>query len=561
MRCPSCGNENREGARFCDSCGTELTAESAVAEVRQAEPLPADAPTEIAGRYRVEGFLGQGGRKRVYRADDTAPATRGRGRGLRHRGPRRGGPAPGPPRGAGDGKLGDHPHIVTVHDVGEDDGNPFIVSQYMAGGDVEGLLERPSGRLEVERAIEIATDVCRGARARARARHRPPRPEAGNVWLADDGTRGSATSASPTDRAVARRRSRGMLVGTVAYMPPEQALGAAVRSPRSDLYSLGAMLYEMLTGQPPFPGDDAVAIICQHLTRRRSRRRGTTRRCPRRSSRLSRAAREGPEDRPRSAARRAGRSRRAVEATAGEARDDAPSNPLDGLARRRLRRPRDASSSELREALEDAARRPRPAAAARRRARHRQDADRRGARDLRAGARRAGATGAAATRARARRRTGPGSRRSAPTSRDADPVELRLAARRRRAPTRAARPRARRAARRSSAAPALEPEQARFRLFDASPHFLHGAAPRQPLVLVARRPALGRRAVAAAAPASSPRELAVAARLLVVGTYRDVELGRHHPLAGMLGELSGIEGSARIPLRGLTPARSSATSR
>src|ERR1700704_3798327 len=74
MRCPSCGNENREEARFCDSCGNDLSVEQAVVEPL-AEPLPADVPTEIAGRYRVRRFLGQGGRKRVYLSDDTATGT------------------------------------------------------------------------------------------------------------------------------------------------------------------------------------------------------------------------------------------------------------------------------------------------------------------------------------------------------------------------------------------------------------------------------------------------------------------------------------------------------
>ena len=74
MRCPSCGNENREGARFCDSCGSELSAQPPAAEPRP-EQLPSDVPSEIAGRYRVRRFLGQGGRKRVYLSDDTATGT------------------------------------------------------------------------------------------------------------------------------------------------------------------------------------------------------------------------------------------------------------------------------------------------------------------------------------------------------------------------------------------------------------------------------------------------------------------------------------------------------
>src|SRR4051812_49568291 len=76
MRCPSCGNENREEARFCDSCGAELSAEPVAPEPRE-ETLPADVPAEIAGRYRVRRFLGPGGRQRVYLSDDTSTRTEG----------------------------------------------------------------------------------------------------------------------------------------------------------------------------------------------------------------------------------------------------------------------------------------------------------------------------------------------------------------------------------------------------------------------------------------------------------------------------------------------------
>src|SRR5262249_42422329 len=92
--------------------------------------------------------------------------------------------------------------------------------------------------------------------------HRDLKP--GNVWLTADG----AVQLGDFGLAVAVDRSRltteGMMVGTVAYMPPEQALGRDV-DVRSDLYALGAVLYEMVTGRPPFLGDDAVAIISQHI--------------------------------------------------------------------------------------------------------------------------------------------------------------------------------------------------------------------------------------------------------------------------------------------------------
>jgi len=225
-----------------------------------------EVPTSFGGgRYRIERPLGEGGKKRVYLARDArldrdvalaVLKTEGLDEAGRERLWR---------EAQAMGRLGDHAHVVTVHDIGEENGQPYIVSQFMAGGDVERLLrEAEQHRLPVARALRIAEQVCQ-ALEHAHARgilHRDVKP--GNIWLAADGTAklGDFGLAVALDRA--RLTVPGMMVGTAVYMAPEQAVGRTVDA-RSDLYALGATLYEMVTGRPPFLGDDSVAVISQHL--------------------------------------------------------------------------------------------------------------------------------------------------------------------------------------------------------------------------------------------------------------------------------------------------------
>lgn len=228
-------------------------------------PVPSAQPASFAaGRYLVKKFLGEGGKKKVFLAHDglldrdvafALIKTDGLDVVGRERITR---------EAQAMGRLGSHPQIMTVFDLGETDGQPFMVTELMDGGDVEGLLEKAGGALPLERSLDIARAVCQGlefAHARGIV-HRDLKP--GNVWLTADGL----AKIGDFGLAVALDRSRltmhGMMVGTVSYMPPEQALGGEV-TPRSDLYSLGAMLYEMVTGQPPFMGSDPTAIISQHI--------------------------------------------------------------------------------------------------------------------------------------------------------------------------------------------------------------------------------------------------------------------------------------------------------
>jgi class 3 adenylate cyclase/tetratricopeptide (TPR) repeat protein len=166
------------------------------------------------------------------------------------------------------GRLGDHANIVTVHDVADEKGRVYLVCQYVAGGDLDHKLAAAEAhRLPIDDALRIATQIC-GALEHAHASgivHRDLKP--GNVWLTAEGD----AKLGDFGLAVALDRTRitqdGTMVGTATYMPPEQAVGGVV-TPRSDLYALGAMLYELVVGRPPFVGDDSVAVISQHLNTR-----------------------------------------------------------------------------------------------------------------------------------------------------------------------------------------------------------------------------------------------------------------------------------------------------
>ncbi len=551
MRCPECGNLNRSDARFCDSCGARLEAPAESPAPAPSDAPPADAPELIANRYRVEAYLGRGGRKRVYRARDTEA------------GDREVAVAVFDPEGIEEtvlararreaqamGKLGEHPHIVRVLDSGEEGRVPFIVSEYVGGGDVAGALEECDGRrLEIEQSVAIAVDVSR-ALEHAHSRgiiHRDLKPA--NVWLGDDGTaRLGDFGLATTDRR-SREAVEGMLVGTVAYLPPEQALGRTSDG-RSDLYSLGAMLYELLTGEPPFPGEDAVAIIGQHLN---AQPVAPSRHRPEISPALDRAVlkllAKAPEERPQSAAE----ARREIEAAAaaraeppeGEALD----NPLEGLAGG-VFVGRDAELDQMRGVLEDAL------AGQGRLLLLSGDPGIGKTRTAEQLATYARVRGARVYWGRCQESEGqppywPWSEALRSYVLDADPVGLRWELGSRAADVAQIVPEVAERLGDLGEPPDMETEQARFRLFDSFATFLGGASSARPLVIVlddlhwADEPSLLLLRFVA-------RRLA-GTGLLLIGTYRDVELGRHHPLADTLGDLAGVEGALRVALRGLDP--------
>src|ERR1700688_3497374 len=157
-----------------------------------------------------------------------------------------------------------HPNIVPVFDWGEDSGSYFIVMEFVDGRALSSIL-RTAGPLHPDRAAEIAADVA-GALAYAHRHgvvHRDVKP--GNVLITEEGT------IKVTDFGIARAvnteeslTQTGAVMGTATYFSPEQAEGMGVDS-RSDIYSLGVVLFEMVTGRPPFMGDTPVAVASKHV--------------------------------------------------------------------------------------------------------------------------------------------------------------------------------------------------------------------------------------------------------------------------------------------------------
>ncbi len=151
-----------------------------------------------------------------------------------------------------------HQNVVSVHDFGQDGGSYFIVMEYVEGPTLGDLIRR-QGPMEPAEAVRIAVAVA-GALAVAHAQgviHRDVKPA--NVLLAGDAVKVADFGIARATEAQQGLTRPGMVLGTVRYLSPEQARGAALDH-RTDIYSLGVVLYEMLAGEPPLPDDDPVAM-------------------------------------------------------------------------------------------------------------------------------------------------------------------------------------------------------------------------------------------------------------------------------------------------------------
>src|SRR3954454_19225211 len=218
---------------------------------------------QLNGRYRLDAQIGSGGMSTVYRAFDAVLERRVAVK-LMHR-----------EIAADTDQLErfrrearavaqlSHPHIVGVIDAGEEDGRPYIVFEYVEGETLKDRIRR-LGRLPVDEAIAYGIEIARALGA-AHARnivHRDVKPQ--NVLIDEEG------SAKVTDFGIARSLDEdgltadGRVLGTTDYVSPEQALGHDVTG-QSDIYSLGIVLWEMLTGEVPYRGENQVAVAMKHV--------------------------------------------------------------------------------------------------------------------------------------------------------------------------------------------------------------------------------------------------------------------------------------------------------
>jgi serine/threonine protein kinase len=283
MKCPKCHADNPDTVKFCGECGTILRSvrgtdpTNAGPDPRSGRPsdnIPdltktMETPIEflkkgtiIAERYEIIEELGRGGMGRVYKVYDTEIKEDVALKLLKS-------------EIASDEKTIErfrnelkiarrvtHKHVCRMYDIGKEEERYFITMEYVEGEDLKSHIQRKE-RLSADDAISIAIQVCEGLGEAHRLGvvHRDLKPQ--NIMIDKEG------QAKVMDFGIARSveapgvTATGMIIGTPSYISPEQAEGEEADH-RSDIYALGVILYEMMTGEVPFKGETALGVALKH---------------------------------------------------------------------------------------------------------------------------------------------------------------------------------------------------------------------------------------------------------------------------------------------------------
>ena len=266
MKCPKCHFENPDDTRFCGKCGTQLPS---LEEISVSTTETLSAPRKeltiggtFAGRYQVIEELGKGGMGRVYKVFDKEI---GEKVALKLINPEIAADENTIERFRNELKLArkiSHRNVCRMYDLSKEERTHFITMEYVSGEDLKSSLRRV-GPLSAGKAIFIARQVCEGLTEAHRLGvvHRDLKPQnimidrEGNARIMDFGIARSLKAKGITDA--------GVMIGTPEYMSVEQVEGKKVDQ-RSDIYSLGVILYEMVTGRVPFEGDTPLTIAVKH---------------------------------------------------------------------------------------------------------------------------------------------------------------------------------------------------------------------------------------------------------------------------------------------------------
>jgi len=264
IKCPKCGAENPDNTAFCGKCGAKLFSPKQADVTKTAETPREELTTgsTFANRYQIIEELGKGGMGRVYKAVDTKIKEKVALKLIK-------------PDIASDKKTLErfgnelriarkivHKNVGRMYDINEQEGTHYISMEYVSGQDLKDFI-RQSGQMGVGTAILIIKQVCEGLSEAHKLGivHRDLKPnnimidKEGNVRIMDFGIARSLKEKGLTEA--------GVMIGTPEYMSPEQVEARGV-DPRSDIYSLGIIMYEMLTGKVPFEGDTPFSIGIKH---------------------------------------------------------------------------------------------------------------------------------------------------------------------------------------------------------------------------------------------------------------------------------------------------------